>query len=365
MYRSSYYESDQKDIIIAQLKADIYEAQKQQDELEQLEQEMGKWEVKIKMANEEKLIIEHENKQKHEQCIAQIQMMTQEINQLSKILKERHLDQERQILQQKELEEINDQRQLEIQQARKFLNKLSDQVIQETSIIENLQIKLEEFEQESYNAEKKNSELNRKLNEIQQKNKKVEQDCQILQNQLIQLQQSDYEQEIIKYQQQLAYTNEQIKKIDSEFQLEKQNKKSTEQQISRMNHDLQQNEVDLQKQRKFLMMEQQKKDELNKKKIQLQKIQVHRQEQYSQADQELNKTKMDNETIINDNNCYKNKLKQLQTHIDVLMKVNQELVNELEQYCGDDQKIKQIVNRAARVKELQLRIAQGNRLFKK
>ncbi|CAK70761.1 unnamed protein product (macronuclear) [Paramecium tetraurelia] len=365
MYRSSYYESDQKDIIIAQLKADIYEAQKQQEELEQLEQEMGKWEIKIKMANEEKLLLEHEHKQKHEQCIGQIQMMTQEINQLSKILKERHLDQERQILQQKELEEINDQRQLEIQQARKQLNKLSDSVIQETSIIENLQHKLEQFEQESYNAEVKNKDLNRKINEIQQKNRKIEQDCQILQDQLIQLQQSDQEQEINKYQQQLAYTNEHIKKIEQEFQQQKQNNKSTEQQINRMNQELQQNEVDLSKQRKYLIMEQQKKDDLNKKKAQLQKTQLHRQEQYSQADQEFNKTKMDNQTIINDNNCYKNKLKQLQTHIDNLMKVNQELVSELEYYCGDDQKIKQILNRAARVKELQLRVVQGNRLLKK
>ena len=40
--------------------------------------------------------------------------------------------------------------------------------------MENLQVKLEEFEQESYNAEIKNKELNRKLNEIQQKNRKIE-----------------------------------------------------------------------------------------------------------------------------------------------------------------------------------------------
>lgn len=57
MLRKPLYESNHKDIVIAQLKADLFEAQIQQREEQRLLDDLQKWEVKIQLTIDEKVTL--------------------------------------------------------------------------------------------------------------------------------------------------------------------------------------------------------------------------------------------------------------------------------------------------------------------
>lgn len=77
---------------------------------------------------------------------------------------------------------------------------------------------------------------------------------------------------------------------------------------------------------------------------------------------ELQRVVEDNQEIADQIVKMKDDWKSLQQHIEILLQVNTELVQELENQSLDDVKIRNILNRSSRVKELQQRVAAGNRL---
>ncbi|KAM3130085.1 hypothetical protein pb186bvf_017791 [Paramecium bursaria] len=350
MYRSSFYESDQKDIVLAQLKADLFEAQRQNEELLLIQEEIRKLELKIKLAQDEKSIIEQEHRMRHEQALRQINSLKSEAQELQGYLQDKHIDQDKNFQQREQLAELNDQRQLELQQARREYNRLQDQVHSEADYLKVLQEKQRAFEIDAKIQQNRNNDLQQKIDEYRSLQQEKELQLNNLQQKLSKLQQNISDGDNQSQQQQIQEIQQEIKQIDQAHYENKQQSKQIEIQILKLEDEAQYLSLEAQKLKQSIALEQQKKNDIQKKVAKSKGLLQKKDEYQEQIENELNKTKRIG-------NYY-------QKHIEVLMQANQELVSELENYNQDDQKVRQIINRTDRVKQLQLRVSSGSRALR-
>lgn len=64
---------------------------------------------------------------------------------------------------------------------------------------------------------------------------------------------------------------------------------------------------------------------------------------------------------MDSNGRMRNEWNGVNDHIEVLLKVNSDLVVELERFCDDDDKVRVLVNRRARIEELSRKIVSNKK----
>lgn len=177
-YSPAKAESDQKDIIIAQLKADLFELRKAEEDFYILQDELRKMELKIKLLLDERAMQDSEFRQRHEQALKQISQLRAEIDSLQQQIRSRNQELETLRQENLQLSELCDLRTVDLQNAKRDFNKSKDELLQEQDLNERLKDQNLAFEDEARAVLARNNDIKRGIDDI---SRKVQEKNRILQ----------------------------------------------------------------------------------------------------------------------------------------------------------------------------------------
>lgn len=347
-------ESDQKDLIISQLKADIFELKKTEEEMYNLSQELKSLENRYQQTMSEKDQNEDDFMRENEMQSRQISDLRNEIENLRKIIKEKTREFEELKIESQSLNDLNEQRSFQINKMKKDLSdgidqhkRLYEDKNRNEEKVSSLRLDNDRLESEKENALKeiegfmnKSKDLENLIKEEKMEKARREKD----------IQNTKYDNEKINNEnRELAdQLNYLIDKIAS-TQREIMNKKNDLEELEGMNEKVKGDIYELQKN---IEAEQGANRELLDKKRDLEGLLQKRESQIARLKDDSNSYKMDNARISEGNSQLNVDIESLKQTIIQLEQLNSELVAELERYCEEDETARAILNRRPRVFEV-------------
>ena len=137
-YSPAKVESDQKDIIIAQLKADIFEQRKQEEGFYALEDDLRKLELKLKRSIDERLLQDAEFRVRHDQAVKQISQLRNEAESVQQAVRARIHELNSFKEENLKLAEMGDLRAVDIQVSKRELLRLREESFSQTDHFDRL-----------------------------------------------------------------------------------------------------------------------------------------------------------------------------------------------------------------------------------
>jgi chromosome segregation ATPase len=344
-------DSSDKDILISQLKAQVFELEQNEKNFNALNQKFRAIQNELNLINEEKLKNEYEFKQRNESNNKQINELRSELENLNQAYNEKMVLNKKLYAQLEKLQKLFDGSNQDNDLLRNNLDDLNhnlNQVIDEKNTFERMTIELKDIKQRNQlqieklfdeNSKLKKTcdeqdkiikslenertrlltkidDLNFENNNINSKLKSREESLLINSKQL-----DDSKQTILKYQ---AKTNELENYNDSlKTELEKMRLSNNKETKGRLDSERQVQE--------------------------LERILKDRDSDIRRYNEELDFSRVNNEKLVEDNEKLFSEIEKLKNHIILLTEQNQKLTEELDLFVDQDEKIKAHLTRRDRV----------------
>jgi chromosome segregation ATPase len=347
-------ESDQKDLIISQLKADQFELRQCEQNLQDLNAQLNNLDHSLAILKEEKARSEKDFKQRNEANMKTISALKAEIDQLKSELSNQNIDLQEMKADNVALVEMSEHRDYELQRLKNELSNVFEKnkklKEEKNSFDDQLQGLNEERGQMIGNI----NSLKNKLDTLIQKNREFEKILRDIENQKNKLEKQE---DLLKgncdqLNAEINNRNAQIKK--KEAALNEINKDLIEMESEAQNLDkiIEQNKGEANQLQKNLQNEQKNGNELGNTLTILEKTIRDREEQLRDLGKDLEAAKRDNYELKEDNKEFNVDIDKYLLMINELTLINKELREEIERFNEGDEKARNILNRRDKMMEI-------------
>ncbi|KRX09613.1 hypothetical protein PPERSA_09283 [Pseudocohnilembus persalinus] len=363
MYSPAKFDSDQKDVLISQLKAEIFELRQNERDFSELSSHLKNLEHRYQILSDEKLRCEHDLRLRNENNLKTISNLKTDIDSLKSGLTEKHIENQEIRAENMALKEISDHRSLDINRLKNELSQLNDYNSRQNQEKMELQEDLAIVKDQKRNALQEIDTLMIKQENLLQRNSEQEK----LIRQLEQEQQQNKKQinshrsKIEQLELELKLKLEQHQQTKGQLQESLEQISGQSQEIVKLQDMVEKYKQESNQYQKQLQNEQSKNHELGNQIVSLEQIIQSRESQIDEQRKEILQIKQAHADAIDINEKAQLDIQQLQRNVDQLQEQNRQLSNELLLFSDQDEQIRQILNRKNRVSELLIKSESVNR----
>jgi len=356
-FSPSQVESDQKDLLISQIKAEIFELKQNERDYLDLAAQLRNIEHRYNLLQDEKLRAEADFKSRNDINFKTIANLKTDIDTLKSNIAENNIEYQELKAENQAVKDIAEQRDISI---RKIKNEIADALEQNDSLNQqrrNLETELSNLREEKRriiakidNASGNLDELNFKNSELEKVIKELEYEQATLERQNVQLQASidnltselhTREDNLETVEKQVADTQKTIAALDADIQdLERHNERTRAEAVQQQRSAQQEVNKNLDLTAKANSLE----GNLRSKDIEAAELR-----------REVEKLKADRSNLLDSKYQLEQELDTVRRDIDGISVQNNELVDELERFSLEDERARNILDRRDRVSDLKLK----------
>jgi chromosome segregation ATPase len=344
-------DSSDKDILISQLKAQVFELEQNEKNFNALNQKFRGMQNDMNLLNEEKLKNEYEFKQRSESSNKQVNELRSELENLNQAYNEKMVLNKKLYAQLEKLQKLYDSSNMENDQLRGSLDELNhnlNQVMEEKNTFERMTIELKDIKQRNQHQIEKLFDENGKLKKTCDEQDKI---IKNLENErtrcLTKIDDMNFENsnlgsKLKSREDTLLITQKQLE--DAKQTILKFQNKTNE--LENYNDGL---KTELEKMRLNNNKETKGRLEAERQCQELERMVKERDNDIRRYNEELDFSRVNNEKLVEDNEKLFSEIEKLKNHIILLTEQNQKLTEELDLFVDQDEKIKQQLMRRDRV----------------
>jgi len=356
-FSPSQVESDQKDLLISQIKAEIFELKQNERDYLDLAAQLRNIEHRYNLLQDEKLRAEADFKSRNDINFKTIANLKTDIDTLKSNIAENNIEYQELKAENQAVKDIAEQRDISI---RKIKNEIADALEQNDSLNQqrrNLETELSNLREEKRriitkidNASGNLDELNFKNSELDKVIKELEYEQATLERQNVQLQASidnltselrTREDNLETVEKQVADTQKTIAALDADIQdLERHNERTRAEAVQ---------------QQRSAQQEVNKNLDLTAKSNSLEANLRSKDIEAAELRREVEKLKADRSNLLDSKYQLEQELDTVRRDIDGISVQNNELVDELERFSLEDERARNILDRRDRVSDLKLK----------
>jgi len=356
-FSPSQVESDQKDLLISQIKAEIFELKQNERDYLDLAAQLRNIEHRYNLLQDEKLRAESDFKSRNDINFKTIANLKTDIDTLKSNIAENNIEYQELKAENQAVNDIAEQRDISI---RKIKNEIADALEQNDSLNQqrrNLETELSNLREEKRrvitkidNASGNLDELNFKNSELEKVIKELEYEQATLERQNVQLQASidnltselrTREDNLDTVERQVADTQKTIVALDADIQdLERHNERTRAEAVQ---------------QQKSAQQEVNRNLDLTAKANSLEGNLRSKDVEAAELRREVERLKGDRSNLLDDKYQLEQELDTVKRDIDGISTHNNELVDELERFSLEDERARNILDRRDRVSDLKLK----------
>ena len=350
-------ESDQKDLIISQLKADIFELKKNEQECFELSQQIKSLEAKYQSLYEENQRNDAEFKARNEANLKTIANLKSELENLKALARERNLELQELQNDNASLQELAEQKNFEISKIKKEISNGMDENNRLGEDTKRAQNQLNSMKDEKRKILGDLEGLSSDIEDLIYKNEELEKIIKNLDNENNQIERSVSQLNSAKssLENELRNKNETLKNLDKQIGEAEKTAKGLDRDLIEMDKINEKVKSDVFQSQKQLHNEINKNQELSSRILNLENVLKSRDNQMNDAQRDLNSLKIENTEIYEENNKLNYDLDALKKHIELINELNNLIIEELERFCEQDEAVRVILNRKSRIKDLRMK----------
>jgi len=344
-------DSSDKDVLISQLKAQIFELEQNEKNYNALNHKFRSIQNELNLLNEEKLKNEYEFKQRNESNNKIINDNRSELENLNQAYNEKMVLNKKLYAQLEKLQKLYDNANLENDQLRGNLDELNhnlNQVVEEKNTFERMTIELKDIKTRNQHQIDKlfdeNGKLKRTCDEQDKIIKNLENERTRLLTKIddLNFENNNLNSKLKSREDTLLITQKQLE--DAKQTIHKFQAKTNE--LENYNDNL---KTELEKMRLTNNKETKGRLDAERQCQDLERIIKDRDSEIRRYNEELDFSRVNNEKLVEDNEKLFSEIEKLKNHIILLTEQNQKLTEELDLFVDQDEKIKQQLSRRDRV----------------
>jgi chromosome segregation ATPase len=351
-------ESDQKDVIISQLKAELFELKQNHKNYQEINTHLTNLEHRHNLLLDEKNRNEREFRARHEANQATILALKGEIDTLKGQLATENLSLNDLKSENYELAEIVDNRSREIKRLKDELNALSDANAQLSDTKKSIENQIYASREDKQALNKELEQVERELDIVEQRRRNIENDISKLQ-----LDKSALEKENASIARENEDLTKDIRTRNESIKLADQQAKESERNISILQSDIKNLERTLDKYKsdttnnnRSIAAEQDRGQELQTKLDILEQQLIQAEKTLATTYSELNDLKSRQLGLIDTNEEILEAIEANKRHVEVLIGENNEILAELERFADQDERCRQLLQRSERIQDLKQKV---------